>query len=486
MASIKKNFAYQSIYQIFAMILPLITSPYIARVLGAEQIGIYSYTYSIAYYFMMIALLGIANYGNKEIASVRDNKDKLNQKFSEIMKVHVLFSVFAVILYLGYSFTFGSNQLIYSLIQGFWVLSSVFDISWFYFGIEKFKLTVTTNTIIKILMTATIFLFVKSTTDLWIYMFIMSFGTFLSQFILWFHIKKYVKFVKTEKEYVKKHVKPLLILFIPYLAVSLYKYMDKIMLGMISEKAQVGFYENAERVTSIPVSVVNSFGIVMLSKMSFLIGKEEDKKINRYISLSMEFVMCLASAMAFGLAAIAENFSIVFWGKEFVLSGTIIQMLSSTILFLSFANVLRTQFLIPRGLNKEFTISIIIGAITNIIINALLIPRLGAIGATIGTIFAEGSVCISQAFAVRKELPILLYLKNSIFFIFIGIIMYAIVNTVGKILGTSIPILLVQICIGVVVYTIPVIIYFIIRKNEIVLKEIENLKNKFKRNTETT
>lgn len=189
MSSLKKNLIYQTVYQILTIVLPLITAPYVSRVLGPGNIGIYSYTYSIAYYFVLFAMLGINNYGNRIIAQVRDDRDLLNKTFSNLFAVHAIVSSIMIILYILYCFIFIKEYKIYMIIQGIYIISALFDINWFYFGIEKFKLTVTRNTIIKIVTVICTFIFVKSENDLWIYILILALGSFISQSIVWVFLK---------------------------------------------------------------------------------------------------------------------------------------------------------------------------------------------------------------------------------------------------------------------------------------------------------
>ena len=181
--SVKKNFLYQMMYEVLVIILPFVTSPYIARVIGAEGLGIYSFSNSVAYYFVLVSMLGLKNYGNRTIASVRNDKEKLNETFSEIYVLHAIFSVICIAAYFVYCLEISSDKK-YALIQTFYVISSLFDISWFYFGIEKFKLTVTRGIVIKILNAVCVFTFVKDGDDLWKYCLIMSLGMLLSQMSL--------------------------------------------------------------------------------------------------------------------------------------------------------------------------------------------------------------------------------------------------------------------------------------------------------------
>lgn len=472
--NLKKNFAYQMIYELLVFILPFITSPYISRVIGAEGLGIYSYSYSIAYYFVLFSLLGIKNYGNRAIARARDDQETLDSTFSSLFIVHLIISIIFCVAYVLYILIKKENQL-YAALQLFYVLSGLFDISWFYFGIEHFKLTVTRNIIIRIINVLCVFLFVKTDNDLWKYCLIMSFGQLISQCSLWIPLKKYVHYIKPTWIDMKVHIKPLIILFIPAIAVSLYKYMDKIMLGMISSKTELGYYENAEKVVNIPTTIIASFGTVMLPKMSNLVATTNNSIVQKYIAISMKYVMWLAFALAFGLAAVGKTFAPIFWGAGFEYSGTIIMYLSLTIPFISFANVIRTQYLIPNERDKSYLISVSIGAIVNFIVNSLLIPKQGAIGAAIGTICAEITVCLIQTFAVRKELSIYEYFKNFKFFIIVGLGMFVIVYYIGDYLELSVLSVLVQVLTGVLVYTGITIIYFIYHKDKIVLNLIYKL-----------
>lgn len=474
--SIKKNIFYQMIYELLVLILPFLTSPYIARVIGVEGVGIYSYTYSIAYYFVLFCMLGIKNHGNREIAQCREDKQKLFRTFSELLTLHILISLICILFYLLYLLFFCENKL-YAGIQGIYLLSALFDISWFYFGIEKFKLTVTCSTIVRILNVIFIFAFVHTSQDLWKYCLIIALGNLISQLALWIPLKNYVKYLKPTKGDLIKHIKPLLILFIPFIAVSLYKYMDKIMIGNLSGKIELGYYENAEKVINIPMTIITSFGTVMLPRMAHLSNSDESLSF-KYISMSFKYIMCLAFALAFGLAGVGQIFAPVFWGNEFMDSGMIILGLSVTIPFLAFANIIRTQYLIPRKKDKEFLISVIMGAVVNLLINCILIPQYGADGATIGTIFAEIAVCLVQCVYVRKELLIGKYIKNCTYFFVIGFIMFIGVYLIGIKLGISIMTLFIQILAGGLFYCSAAAIYLLRKKDELITGLLVSLEKK--------
>lgn len=474
-SSIKKNFLYQMIYELLVIILPFVTSPYIARVIGAEGLGTYSYTYSVAYYFVLFSMLGLKNYGNRSIARIRENQEFLNQTFTEIYVLHFLTSAVCVLIYIIYCIQLKEDRL-FAWIQFAFVLSGLFDISWFFFGIEKFKLTVTRNIIIKILNVVCVFMFVKQAADLWKYCLIMSLGMLISQLMLWFSVRKYVHFTKIEWSSMKKHVKPMLILFIPAISVSLYKYMDKIMIRLLSSKEQLGFYENAEKVNTIPLTIISSFGTVMLPKMSNLEAKKDKEKKLYYMRISMKYVMCLAFAMAFGMAAVGKTFASMFWGKDFAASGQLIMGLSVTVPFISFANVIRTQYLIPNQEDKKYTISVVIGAVVNLVINFLLIPIWQSFGATIGTIAAEITVCMFQTISVRKELPILKYVKDLAAYLPIGIIMFIPTYLISTYAPATIKTFGIELIVGATIYCIFIVVYFYLIKDDILFRYLNKIK----------
>lgn len=418
--------------------------------MGAEKIGIYSYAYSIATYFGLFILLGLNNYGNRTIASVRDDKDKLSKTFCSIYAMQVIMSLIVIVIYIIYVLFLSSDQLM-AWIQLIYLISVALDINWFFFGMEQFKLTVTRNTIIKILNLIFIFILVKSKNDLYIYGLIMVCGPLLSQFILWAFVKRYVVLKKVSLSDVCQHIKPNLTLFIPVVAISLYTIMDRIMLGMMSNMTEVGYYENSNKLTQIPLMMITSLGTVMLPRISNMIsnGKKEESIV--YIQKSFIISVLLSTSMAFGLCAVSNEFVPIFYGNGFDKCKGVISILVLSSIFISCANVIRTQYLIPNKKDKVYIVSVFLGAIVNIIINLILIPKLMSIGAAIGTICAEFSVCAYQTYKVRNELDIELYIKQAVSFVLIAIVMFLVVKYIPFIKSIFIT-LIIKILLGIVLY----------------------------------
>lgn len=466
--NVKANFLYQSGYQILTILLPMLTSPYIARVLGADGIGIYSYTYSIVSYFVMIAKLGLQNYGNRCIASIRDDQGKLNQTFSDLYSLHAIVSFFAMAAYLIYVILFGGKYKTIFIIQGFYLIGQLLDINWFYFGIEKFKITVTRNTIIKVLTVVCVFVFVRNENDVWKYVMILAAGSAISESLVWLFVKQYVKFVRPNVSSYKIHIKPLLILFIPSIAVSLYKVMDKIMLGSMSNTFEVGLYENAEKIINISLGFVTALGTVMLPRMSNLVATGHLKESKQMVQKSARFILILSYAMCFGIIGISGVFPRIFWGEEFEKCGFLLIGLAASLPFTAIANVARTQILIPQHRDKDYVVAVCAGAIVNFIINWICIPRFNSFGAVVGTICAEAIVCIIQLVSVQKDVSIWKYIVQSLPFAVIGAIMASIVLAIGDKMGVSVLSLVVQVVIGAVTYCIISLAYMVIIKDELI------------------
>lgn len=458
-SKLKKNFIYNVGYQILTVITPLITSPYISRVLGAGNLGIHNYSFSIAEYFVLFAMLGTKNYGNRKIAMVRDDKVMLSEAFWSIYVFQIMSSIATLVLYCLYLIWFCKENINIALIQGIYVLTAVVDISWFFFGMEEFKITVIRNTIIKLVSVVCIFIFINDRTDLWLYSLILSGSMFAGYVSVFPFLKRYVHYSRPTWKAIRQHIKPNLLLFMPVIAVGLFNVMDKIMLGWMSDYVQVGLYGNTEKLMRIPLGIITALGTVMMPHMSHLIAIGNEEKSKRVIELSMVFIICMGSALAAGLAGVGRVFAPVFFGEEFTSCGSLIIFLAPTVLSLSWANVIRMQYLIPNKMDTQFTISTIIGAVVNLCINWMLIPRYGALGAVWGTLCAETSLTIYQTYVVRKLLPIKRYVLETVPFAIIGILMGVIVNRIGDWLGIKAVTLVIQSMAGIIIYSVSVLIY---------------------------
>ena len=250
------------------------------------------------------------------------------------------------------------------------------------------------------------------------------------------------------------HLKGCLILFVPVLAFGIYRVMDKTMLGSLSTVTELGYYENAERLINIPISVINALGTVMLPRMAYLLENKASEDSKKTIYASMKLALLLASVMATGLYLIADDVSVVLFGEQFLKSGSIIKILSVTILASAWANVIRTQYLIPMRMDRIYVKSTVGGAIVNLILNTLLIGKYGSYGACVGTIVAEYFVMLYQTICVRNELDIDEYAKMLLKdLLSVGIIM-SIAYCVGCFFTTVVARLIVNILVSVLLFIV--------------------------------
>lgn len=452
MSSIKKNYLYTVCYQILNIGLPLLTTPYISRVLGAKNVGIYAYSYAVVQYFILFSMLGISDHGNRTIAGSRENKKEMYENFWSIYLVQFSATVLSIIIFIILiKYSEPSNKIVL-LCTGIYLIAVLFDINWFFWGIENFRLTVIRSTFIKIVSVVLIFMFVKSEKNLIEYILIMSLANLLSNVLLWYFMKEAIAFFGI---YIKKtimQIKPCLILFIPLAARSVFVYMDKIMLGQLSTMEQTGFYEYSEKIILAPTSILTSLGTVMLPRISNMKINESNDKIENLIMKSMEFIIVLGVAFSFGIAAIADDFAPLFLGREYEKCGKIIAMMSITIILVGWTNVIRTQYLIPNHKDKIYVIAVVLGAVANFAVNYLLIPNYGAMGAVIGWITAEIIITFCETLGAVGKLPIKQYLKILFKVMCIGSVMFIAVIYIKQCLKRTILNLIIEIFVGIIIY----------------------------------
>lgn len=480
---IKTNFIYNLTYQILAIILPLITAPYVSRVLGSHNVGVYSYTQACAHYFFLFVMLGVNNYGNRTIAGVRDDKENLGKTFWEIYTFQFLMGIVVTVAYLIYCLFFVKEDVLVSFLQYMYVASGWFSINWLLFGLEQFKLTTIRNIVVRLGMAVGVFLFVRTRADLPIYTAIIAGGNLLSVLVIWPFAIKHISFIKPSWKGITQHIKPNLILFWPVIAVSLYNIMDKLMLGMMSSKDEVGFYTYAENIVQIPNTLILALDNVMLPRMANLYATDKAEKATNLMHNVMMFAMMAAAAMAFGLAGVGPIFAPWFYGEAFARCGLFIVMLCPIIVFKGWAGALRTQYIIPKKKDKVFLVSLTSGAIVNLIINYLLIPKYQGVGAVIGTIAAELSVAFIQFFMLRHEISLKRYLTNGISFCLIGAVMYVAVRLLSGINASAIITMGVQVVCGAIIYVVLACGYMIATKQPALVNEgleMLRIKHRFK------
>lgn len=455
MNSLRKNIVYNTIYQVLILIVPLITAPYVSRVLLSEGLGTYGITTAIARYFWLFALLGMSNYANRAIAQARDTREGLSDTFWNLISFQAITSGTMLLLYLAFLLASGWKTYGFAaLCQLPYVAAALFEVSWFFYGTEQFGFMVARNGIIKILTAAAVFLFVREHGDVWIYVLINALSLLIGQICLWPFILKKVDWVRPQWDKIKKHFKPNLILFVSVLAVSIYTLMDKIMIEIMSTRSQVGYYENTEKLLNICVSVVGAIGTVMLPRISYMMGNKDKSGVLDYLAKSMKYIMIFALALSLGLAGVAKEFAVVYFGEEFRACGIMIAVIAFAVIFYAWENILRTHYLLPGGRDAIFVKGTVCAALANLLLNLLFIPRFQALGAVIGTVGAQIAEAAYQTVCIRKELPIREYIRSLLPAAGAGILMCAYCRLIGILMGPTIWTLVIQVAGGAILYLI--------------------------------
>lgn len=450
--SISKNYLYQLSYQILALIIPLITTPYISRVLGAEGIGIYSFTYSIATYFVLFGSLGIAMYGQREIAYIQDKKEERTKTFWEIAILRIsLMIISATIFYFAYCT--GAEYQLYFKILLLELFSNAIDISWFFQGMEEFKKTVTRNFIIKLTFTICIFLFVKSPDDLAKYFFVAIGGNLLGNLSLWLYVPKYVGKIKMTLLKPWRHLKHTFYLFLPQIATQIYTILDKTMIGyLVVDKAEVGYYEQAQKVINMLLTLVTSLWPVMLPRMANTFASGDETQMKKYLETSMKFNYTLAFPVMLGVIAVSSRFVPTFFGEGYDAVVPLVNILAISIIFIGMNSVTGTQYLLPTKKQKAYTISVTVGAIVNFILNWIFIGRYHAMAGAVTTVIAEFTVLAIQIWSIRKEWSVKEIVKPGMKNLIAGMVMFIVAFGVGKLISNHVVALIVQVITGVVTY----------------------------------
>ena len=442
----------------------IITVPYLSRVLGSVSLGIYSYTYTIVSYFILFIIMGLDNYGNREVAKVKEHKELLNQVVSEIYFMQCVLGVLVICIYVIYLLFGVRRYKALAWVQGILLVSSLFDLNWALNGLEEFKFSAIRNSIFYVISLGCILFFVKNEDSVMIYAIILAILSILTNATGWFYVKKYIHFSKIKKKDALKHLKPNLILFIPIVAVSLYKMMDKIMMGMMCSMDQVGFYESAEKIIKIPTIFISSLGMVMLPRMTNLYSRGNEVDAHRYIDRSMDLSIIISTSMCFGIMGVSKEFVPLYYGDGYETCIALYIVLLPCCVFLAFSNVIRTQYLIPKGRDTNYITAVIVGASVNLLVNVLLIPQMGAIGAACGTFVAEITVCVTQTVGVYKELNVMKYALRSIPFLALGMGMFVLLFNIDFGLGSLLQ-LAVKVLIGIVLYCVGLLVIMSLGKN---------------------
>ena len=401
-----KNYLYNLSYQILTIILPIITVPYVTRIFTSEDLGNYVFYSSIVNYFSLFAMLGVAVYGTKQIAAASD----VSSTFWNIYAIQFIASLLALIAYVIAVISIPNMGGIIPIILGVVLFSKMIDISWLFAGKEDFKKITLRNTVVKLSGVISIFTLVKSSEDLYLYAFLIIVFDFLGQFVMWVPAKKFIKYPSFNIKLINKNFHPIVLLFLPQVAISLYVVLDKTLLGILGSYSDVGIYEQGQKLTSILITVVSSLGAVMLPRVANLLSEKKEKEAQNMVRFSFILYNLIIFPMIFGLIAVNEVFVKLFLGENFQDVKYVLYIIVFNIMFIGWTNILGYQVLVARNKNKEFMLSTTIPAFVSVVVNIVVIPFFGYIGASITSVVVEILVFTIQWYYSRNIIS-----KNLLF-----------------------------------------------------------------------
>lgn len=457
MKNILKNFMYNLSYQIFSVILPIVTIPYITNVLSQENIGINSVFQANTNYFVLIGMLGITTYGSKEIAKCQNSKNYLKNKFIDIYKIQFFCHLISLCLYYIYLQLINNHKDI-GIMYFSCILASMFDISWFFIGIEDFKSIAIRNIFVKIIAFFSLFIFVRNNNDIYAYILTLYIPQIIINIYMWLKINKLICFrfhdfiiYKIKKSDITESVS----LFVPQIASSIYTVLDKTVLSFFVPFSQIAIYDQGQIVLRLLLAIVPSFSKVMMPRITnSLYNDTNDKRTKQYMIQSSNIISFLSFGIFFGLISLVDYFVDWYFPLQYNDVKYVLIICSLIILAVSGSNLISVQYLIPLGKQNIYTISLVISAILNLIFNFLLIPLYGIYGACISSVIAECIGCMIQIVYVSKYLSLKELFSNIYIFVVSGLVMTFFICFIKCFIKSCFTALLILALVGLLIYII--------------------------------
>lgn len=475
MMRVIKNYLYNLTYQIFVLIVPLITIPYISRVLGATGVGINTLTNSVVQYFVLIATLGLATYGQREIAYTRGDKKKVTKTFWEIQLLSIVTTIISLLLFT--IFLLSTKQYtMYYLCQSILILSCAADISWFFIGLELFKITVIQSFIVKLISVLSIFIFVHDSGDLYKYILIIGLSTFFGNAVLWTYLRKYIVKINWHELKVFRHFKATFGLFIPQISVNIYVYLNKIMLGGMVSVEAAGFFDSSDKIVRIGLTLISALTTVMMPRVASSFSNGNHSEVYDALKRSFQISMIIAFPLMFGIIAISGVFVPWFFGTKFIAVTPILVIESFAIVPIACSTLIGMQYLVPTKRTNIYTKATILAALINIFANLVLIHYFKASGTAIATVISEIFIAIYELRYISKAIQISSLFKEIYKIIIASICMFIAVKIMTLYIKVNIISILSEIIIGIFTY----LIVLLLLKYSL-LKEIKSILIKTKR-----
>lgn len=476
--SVVKNYIFNASYQVLALIVPLITTPYISRVLQADGIGVYSYTYSIVSYFTLCAVLGTATYGNRIFGILQDNLEERTKRFWDIFLLRVITSSIALAIYMVYAVVIAADKWI-AVIQSIYIVAVMFDIAWYFQGLEEFKKIAIRNYIMKIINIIYIFAVVKISQDLWKYVLGLAFFTLVGNLSIWIYLPKYVMHLNKYRPNPFYDIRTIFQLFIPSVATQVYAMLDKSMIGWFSSTSfENGYYEQSEKIVKMCLMLVTSLSTVMIPRISKAFAEKRREDFLEGIYGSYNFVWFLSVPLMFGLIGISPVLVPVFFGEGYEKVEILLPIFSVLFIVMGLNSTTGSQYFITTGQQKVYTKSVILGGVMNFGLNLLLIPKFYSIGASIGSIAGEVVITVIELLYIynNKQFDVLKVFKISGKYLVAGVSMLIYLLVIRRYLDLSVRSLAITIPSAAILY----FVILLIQKEKFVMQGLSIIKSKMR------
>lgn len=408
--SVKFNFLMNLILTGSGFLFPLLTFPYVSRILEPDGVGKVAFATSFITYFVILSCFGVGTYGVRAIAQVRDDKEKLSKTTQEILFINLIMMGISYLLFfvlLAFSDTLKQERILLNIIS-FQIFFTTIAIEWFYAGIEQFQYVAIRTILLRLTTLIATFIFINAKDDYIVFALISMIATVGSSVFNIINIRKYILFKYYPNYELRKHIKPMFLLFLTGFAITIYTNINTTMLGFFRTDVDVGYYNTAVRIKAVSLSVVTSLGVVLLPRLSYYIQNNMQEEFNAALKKSINFVMLIALPSVIFCVLFAKETILVLAGDAYMDAVLPLQIIIVTVVITGFTNILGNQILLPLKKEGLLLISVMVAAILGIALNIIFIPNFGIIGATISTVIAEFSVLILQCIFVRNYLKPLL------------------------------------------------------------------------------
>lgn len=464
--SLKINAIWNLMYTGSNLLFPLITAPYVSRVLGASNLGQVDFANSFVQWFLIFAAFGVTTYGVRAISQVRNNKDEMSKVFSELFLINFIFSLLAMVMYI---FLILNNEMFVTersifMVMSFSIVLNAVNIDWFYQGIEEYSYITIRNTIVRIFSLISIFVYIKNPDDYVVYGFISILGAGLSGFLNVINSRKYIKFNFKHLNF-KRHLKSLWTFFALSLIVNIYINLDKTMLGFLDTSSSVAYLTRAKMVTSVASSISTSISSVAMPRASYYLN-EDFEKYKKLIQTIPNYMLIFTIPSAFGMAMLSTEIMQIFGGDEFVNAGNLLSVIAFAIIFSTLSSFIQNQVLLPMKKEKIGLLASIFSSIVSLSVNLFLIPYYSYIGAGIALLLAELTAFFSRYLLIRKNGIDFIKIINSsvIKYICSSLIMLIPVLIIKKVCSSIVLIVVFSGSIGATTY----VLLLILTKEEVV------------------